>query len=122
MTIIACPHGCGGTCDTAKDDYCPSCRRGLNETEVVIPEGMDTAPKYDAQGEEVPGPHIGPTHRKASWCWQWHGAPDHRMRCRLPLGHAGEHDCKHDRQPGEISVSTGGQVVHPRTEPKMGKI
>lgn len=96
MTIIACPHGCGGVCDTARDSWCPSCRRGLNETEVVVSAAQTIQ---------------GPTERKESWCWSWFGPADHRMRCRLPQGHASDHDCKEDRQPGEISVSTTGQLV-----------
>src|SRR6266853_787661 len=99
MTIIACPHGCGGFVDTAKDDGCPSCRRGLNETEVLIDE---RASRDDAQ----------PTDRKPSWCWQWFGPSHHRMRCRLRAGHEGEH-FDHEEWPTmrTVSVATDGRVI-----------
>lgn len=65
MTVIECPHGCGGALDTFKDDFCPSCRRSPSEIEIPDP----------------------------TFCWKWHGPPFHRMRCRRWDGHDGEcHD------------------------------
>src|SRR5712675_2356179 len=104
MTVIACPHGCGGIVNTAKSPWCESCRRGIHETDVILPEYVHFDP-YDPAGE------IPPAHHKLSWCWQWWGPAHHRMRCRLPKGHDGPHDCHEERDEDCISVSTDGALV-----------
>lgn len=80
--LFRCPHECGGT--TKSEDYCPSCRRGTFEIEVVVAE--------DAECHS-------PVERKMSWCWVWYGPEDHRMRCRLPKEHANDHDCREANDP-----------------------
>jgi hypothetical protein len=102
MTVISCPQGCGGVVDTAYEDWsnpaflgvgvCLSCRRHVSEVQVPRP-GM---------------------------CWAWFGPPDHRMRCRRPVGHGADarpgttwsfddhdgHDCTYD--PDEFDHEKGG--------------
>ena len=75
MTIMECPHGCGGVVDTgAKSNCacmagrCPSCRRELNTVEIQLP----------------------------GTCWQWWGDSWHRMRCRKMAGHSGAHSTHND--------------------------
>lgn len=106
MTVIQCPHGCGGTVDTTKEMDCPSCRRGLNETEVVLAEDCPTEETY--WGPRYVG--SSPTSRKLSWCWEWWGPADHRMRCRLPKGHSGEHH-DHEQRSNSMIISTDGDLV-----------
>lgn len=76
MTVGTCPHGCGGFVTYGPEsaesfvagegvNVCPSCRRHVNRVEIPHPLA----------------------------CWAWHGPTWHRMRCRLPRGHEGEHDC-----------------------------
>ena len=101
MTIVVCPHGCGGTINTATDNFCRSCRRGLNETEIIW--------KGDTVVES-------PVVRKLSWCWEWWGPAHHRMRCRLPLGHDGEHDT-HESRGNSMIVTTDGEVIGESRKP-----
>ncbi|KKK99419.1 hypothetical protein LCGC14_2632940 [marine sediment metagenome] len=89
MTITNCPHGCGGTVDTAIDDWCPSCRRDLNQTGALI------------QME----------HSELGWCWEWWGPPNHRMRCRLPKDHDGSHWDREIRE-DSIVVATDGEIIY----------
>jgi hypothetical protein len=106
MTIVTCPHGCGGTINTATQLGCPNCRRGLNETEVVLSE-------YAIKIEGVWGweyPDASPVQRKLSWCWEWWGPSHHRMRCRLPKNHDGKHWHHEERHECKI-VSIGGEWV-----------
>lgn len=104
MTVIACPWGCGGSVDTGKYAYCPACRRPLNASAIVIPEEWPEDRLSDL------GPNDCMVSYKLSWCWEWWGPPDHRMRCRLPKGHDGEHDT-HERRSTTAIVSTDGQMV-----------
>lgn len=118
MTVMACPHGCGGFVDTGKDDWCPSCRRGLNETEVVIPDDEQKSERDAFGNPEYPG--ASPAQRKAAWCWQWFGSARHRMRCRLPTGHTGEHFDHEERRPigSTLIVATDGTPLPaPPSEP-----
>ena len=95
-----CPHGCGNLLTNALLGYCPSCRRSLaSPPEIVIAENEAT----NADGRD---PMVA---RKPSWCWQWWGPPDHRMRCRLPSGHDGEHDTHEGRD--SMIVATDGKLV-----------
>ena len=48
MTVMQCPHGCGGFVDTAKDSWCPSCRQYLNKVEVVLQPYETNADREDA--------------------------------------------------------------------------
>ena len=101
MTVMQCPQGCGGIVNTATDDVCPSCRRGLNEVEVILEPDAVTEGRPDA-----------PVCRRPEWCWEWHGPSHHRMRCRLPIGHSGAHWHKETRPSGEeMVVSTDGIVI-----------
>jgi hypothetical protein len=107
MTVVECPHGCGGTVDTAKSGWCSSCRMHINTQVITIDEDLplvieDNTIKYK-------GAKYWERHRKASWCWEWHGPPVHRMRCRLPKGHAGEHDCD-DAEHVELIRSNAKEV------------
>jgi hypothetical protein len=103
MTIVKCPHGCGGTINTGTDNYCSFCRRDLASVEVVIPEDGDT----HAFG-------IDPmTARKSSWCWEWFGPAYHRMRCRLPKGHSplDKHDTHEEPLEDSIIINTEGDLI-----------
>lgn len=106
MTVIVCPHGCGGTVDTAIQLSCPSCRRGLNESETILAED---AVKIDTfWGKEYPD--VSPVQRKLSWCWEWFGPSNHRMRCRLPKGHSKDH-FDHEEQENHETVAIDGEVI-----------
>jgi hypothetical protein len=102
VTIVKCPHGCGGTVNTAIDNYCNSCRRDLAAIEVIIPEDADS---HDADDPTVA--------RKASWCWAWWGPKNHRMRCRLPRGHlpVNQHDTHEQPIEGNMIISTDGELI-----------
>jgi hypothetical protein len=107
MTVVVCPHGCGGMINTATDNFCPSCRRNMSETEIILSEDV-------VKVEGVWGwnyPDASPVQRKLSWCWKWWGPADHRMRCRLLKGHEGDHDTHEERRSDTVIVATNGQVV-----------
>ena len=95
MTIVECPHGCGGTVDTDVGNDCLSCRRGIDEIEVMI------APDEKAES---------PVRRRPTWCWEWWGPANHRMRCRLPSGHDGEH-WDHESRDGSMIVAVNGEKI-----------
>lgn len=101
MTIAACPQGCGGYVNTAKENYCSWYRRDLSAVDLVIPEDANTENYGDSNCMTV---------HKANWCWAWWGPSEHRMRCRLPKGHEGGHDT-HEEPSDTISVSIDGQRV-----------
>ena len=77
MTMAQCPHGCG-TCLDFEVAYCPGCRRGMDEIPIQPPGS----------------------------CWAWWGPKNHRMRCRRPVRHIGEHsthdDCDEEDPIGSI--------------------
>lgn len=106
MTVVKCPHNCGGFVNTATDDCCTSCRRAMSETEFIW--GEDVVKIETAQGMQYP--NASPVGRKLSWCWQWWGPANHRMRCRLPTGHDGEHDT-HEVKSGHAIVAANGEVI-----------
>lgn len=70
-TLAPCPRGCGGYFWTLRDTACPSCRRPLNGVTIM-------------------------EYRWPGACFEWFGPLDHRMRCRLPAGHEGEHSTHND--------------------------
>ena len=89
VTKIDCPHCCGGIADS-RYRYCASCRRDLKSEEVIVSE--EEVEVLDGDTMRYVG-YDGKIVRKLSWCWEWWGPNDHRMRCRLPKGHVGDHDC-----------------------------
>jgi hypothetical protein len=107
MTIVPCPQGCGGYVNTAEDGYCKSCRRDLAATDVIIPESVEVEGR---EGWHRPLNVDPMTAHKESWCWEWFGPEDHRMRCRLPKGHDGEH-YTHERRSAAAIVSTIGKRI-----------
>lgn len=112
MTIVNCPHGCGGTVNTSKDNYCSSCRRDLCAVEIVIGESVES---ININPNEWPKGVDPMTARKASWCWAWFGPKGHRMRCRLPKNHKpeDEHDTHEEPLENSIIVSTKGELIKP---------
>ena len=92
MTVTPCPFGCGGIVNTETDDICPSCRRPLAVTSLDwVNANMENC--------------------RPGYCWAWWGPPNHRMRCRLPSGHTGEHDTHETRRSGSIIVATDGELI-----------
>lgn len=85
MTVTPCPYGCGGFFVANETQYCPSCRRDRFATEMEL--------------------------KPVDACWQWWGPPEHRMRCRKPLGHTGEHDTIPNRTGPAALISTSGQLA-----------
>jgi hypothetical protein len=103
VTVVPCPEGCGGFVNTAIDGYCNSCRRSLSTTGYMLPEDVPEDADFLSSYDPMKA-------RKLSWCWEWFGQPTHRMKCRLPRGHEGEHDT-HQRATSSISVDIDGSKV-----------
>ena len=86
MTVMPCPYGCGGYFVNNEDEYCPSCRRSRLNLDLTFsqPEGS---------------------------CWEWWGPPDHRMKCRLPKGHSGDHWDHETREGVSLIITDSGKLV-----------
>ena len=125
MTIIECPHGCGGFDDTSKGSQCHSCRRDMGTVDIMIPEDEEEVECPDGIGYCYPqsdGCGGGMILRKPSWCWEWHGPTDNRWRCRRAKGHDGEHDSHEDGSwQAEIRIYNELKVEIERLESELAE-